>query len=219
MALISEAVFSQMLSLSILFGIIGGRILWFLEQPSCTQTLTSFLSLWNGGLSILGTIIALIFFIPLYLYLHAIQILPTLNCMAPYFPLVQCFGRLGCFFTGCCYGISTTVPWAITYSNPDVFAPLNVPLHPTQLYEAFSYFVLFFLLLKNKSLKNPLKNVFGWYLVGISLIRFFVDFLRADHTLLVYIFSPTQCIAFVLIIVGTFFIMTKDYADCKPKSF
>ena len=65
---------------------------------------------------------------------------PRHRRLRPGIALGHVIGRLGCFFAGCCYGRPTDVPWAVTFTNRyaahNVGTPLNVPLHPTQLYEA-----------------------------------------------------------------------------------
>jgi len=62
----------------------------------------------------------------------------TCDVFAPGIALGLIIGRFGCFFAGCCFGKPTSVPWAITFTDPfaaaNVGTPLNVPLHPTQLY-------------------------------------------------------------------------------------
>ncbi len=56
-------------------------------------------------------------------------------------------GRLGCFSAGCCWGVECHLPWAVTFRNPVahdlVGVPLDIPLHPTQLYESAAEFVIF----------------------------------------------------------------------------
>src|SRR6266700_6888684 len=63
----------------------------------------------------------------------------TCDVFAPGIALGHVVGRMGCFFAGCCYGKPTSVPWGITFTDPfaaaNVGTPLNMPLHPTQLYE------------------------------------------------------------------------------------
>ena len=49
-------------------------------------------------------------------------------------PLGQAIGRVGCIIQGCCYGVPTSLPWAVVYTHPRSFAPLGVPLHPAQAY-------------------------------------------------------------------------------------
>ena len=74
----------------------------------------------------------------------------TADVFAPAIALGHGIGRLGCFSAGCCWGVECDRPWAVTFTNPAahelVGVPLNVPLHPTQLYEAFAEFVIFGLL-------------------------------------------------------------------------
>ena len=43
-------------------------------------------------------------------------------------------GRIGCFINGCCHGIPADLPWSVVYLHPDSLSPLNIPIHPTQLY-------------------------------------------------------------------------------------
>ncbi len=92
-------------------------------------------------------------------------------------------GRIGCFLAGCCYGKPTTLPWGVRFTDPHALvAPelLNVPLHPTQLYEAGFNF-LFFLLLHYVSQK-PHKDgkILVLYVWCYALMRFGIEFLRGD---------------------------------------
>jgi phosphatidylglycerol:prolipoprotein diacylglycerol transferase len=62
----------------------------------------------------------------------------TLDCMTPAAALGQAIGRLGCFSAGCCYGTPSSLPWAVTFTDPNAQmlsgTPLGQPLHPVQLY-------------------------------------------------------------------------------------
>ena len=79
----------------------------------------------------------------------------TCDVFAPGIALGHVVGRLGCLFAGCCFGKPTDVPWAITFTDPfanaNVGTPLNVPLHPTQLYEAGAEALILLLLLATES--------------------------------------------------------------------
>ena len=74
-------------------------------------------------------------------------LLAVLDVVAAPVALGHAIGRLGCFAAGCCYGKPTSLPWGVTFTNP--FAerisgtPLNVSLHPTQLYESAAEFLNF----------------------------------------------------------------------------
>jgi hypothetical protein len=71
----------------------------------------------------------------------------TADVFAPAIALGHGIGRIGCFSAGCCWGVECHRPWAVTFTSPvaheTVGVPLNIPLHPTQLYEAFAEFAIF----------------------------------------------------------------------------
>src|SRR4030095_12183063 len=95
-------------------------------------------------------------------------------------------GRFGCFFAGCCYGRPTTVPWAVTFTDPfaaaNVGTPLNQPLHPTQVYEAGAELLILVLLLatERKGRTFPGRTFWG-YMFLYALSRFIIEFYRGDE--------------------------------------
>lgn len=106
------------------------------------------------------------------------------DLFAPGIALGHAIGRLGCFTAGCCYGKPTGVPWAVKFTNPFAHAtvgvPLNVPLHPTQLYEALAEFLIFLILLSFRKRKSYDGQVILLYLVLYPLARFVIEFYRGD---------------------------------------
>jgi phosphatidylglycerol:prolipoprotein diacylglycerol transferase len=103
---------------------------------------------------------------------------------APAVALGHAIGRLGCFAAGCCYGIPTDLPWGVTftdsYSGTLVGVPLQIPLHPTQLYGFFANLALFGALLWFYPRKKFDGQVFWVYVLSYSVIRFLLEFLRGD---------------------------------------
>jgi phosphatidylglycerol:prolipoprotein diacylglycerol transferase len=103
---------------------------------------------------------------------------------APAIPLGQAIGRLGCFAAGCDYGCPTDLPWAVTftseYANRVVGVPLNVRLHPYQLYESFSAFLLCLMLLYLFKKRVFYGQTFCQYLIGYGILRFVLEFFRGD---------------------------------------
>ena len=100
---------------------------------------------------------------------------------APGIALGHVVGRFGCFFAGCCWGKPTDVPWAITFTNPyaaaNVGTPLNVPLHPTQLYEAGAEALILGLLLATERRgRNYPGRTFWLYMLLYAISRFIIEF-------------------------------------------
>lgn len=176
--LLSYDNYTQLLFGSIISATIGGRLLAVLTDEEPFSLYQLFV---DGGLSVLGSLIALLIFIPLALRRMNVAIKPTLDLIAVYAPLLQAIARIGCFAAGCCYGNPTSVPWAISYSDPHSMAPLHCLLHPTQLYSSLLLTFLFVALYINKERLLSKKIALEWYLIGMGTERFVVDFFRADQ--------------------------------------
>jgi phosphatidylglycerol:prolipoprotein diacylglycerol transferase len=157
-----------------------------------------------GGLlgAILGSFIYLKFFTRIDFWRMADIIAPTIS-------LGQAIGRLGCFSAGCDYGLPTDVPWAVTftseYANNLVGVPLNIPLHPYQLYESFVSFCLFLILYRKFNRMSFNGQVFSLYLIFYGITRFILEFFRGDLDrgfLLDGLLSTSQFISLMIIPVG-----------------
>jgi|GEM_PF-300099 len=174
---------------SIFVGFVGGKLLHIISAYHEYSSWQEILYFWEGGLSILGAVLALLIYVPYYLYSRKIPLGLACDFLAIYAPLLQSIARIGCFFAGCCYGAQTLLPWAVIYSDVSVAAPCNVPLHPTQLYSAGVLFIFFLTL---RFVVYPLlrkKHALGWglitclYLALMSMERFVIDFFRADRVI------------------------------------
>lgn len=199
----------------ILAGIIGGRLLFIFENYNTLSFITAF-SLTTPGFSILGTVIAAVSFALWQQYFYHTFSFTLLDRIALYAPLVQSFGRVGCFFTGCCYGMQYAGLYSITYSHHDHLAPLYISFYPTQLYSAITLLFLFFLLyfLQNKNQQSG--QLLSYYIIGCATERFMLDFLRADRRLIIGTLSATQLLALLLFLTGG---ILYYYAQYRKKSF
>ena len=121
--------------------------------------------------------------------------------------LGQAIGRLGCFSAGCCWGKPTHLPWAVAftgvYSARAVGTPMDTPLHPTQLYESFAAFLIFFFLLWLAPRKRFNGQVTLAYVALYSAVRFAIEFVRGDPDRGAWFHgavSTSQLIAIVLLV-------------------
>lgn len=139
---------------------------------------------------------------------HALDGWRTADVLAPGVAVGQAIGRLGCFAAGCCYGRSCDKPWGVTfrdaYATRAVGTPLDIPLHPTQLYESAAVLLLFLGLLWLAGRKKFNGQVALVYMACYAVIRFVIEFYRGDaargsvfHGLL----STSQFIA-ILVVLG-----------------
>jgi phosphatidylglycerol:prolipoprotein diacylglycerol transferase len=103
---------------------------------------------------------------------------------APAIALGQAIGRIGCFMAGDDYGRSTSVPWSVTFTNPDAAtiggAPLGVPLHPVQLYESVFCFALFGVLIWFGRRRHRDGDIIVAYTALYAIGRFFLEYFRGD---------------------------------------
>ncbi len=169
--------FLSLLSWTIIAGTLGGWIMAIItEHPQTIE------EVFSAGLSILGCVIGIFLFLLWYLHANKLPLLPILDLFGTYVALAQSFGRVGCFFAGCCYGLPATVSWAVTYSDTESYAPTCVPLHPSQLYSAGVLFLIFLFIYGylRHVLKKP-GQLMSSYLLLISIERFCTDYFRTDH--------------------------------------
>jgi phosphatidylglycerol---prolipoprotein diacylglyceryl transferase len=126
----------------------------------------------------------------------------------PGIALGQAIGRLGCLSAGCCYGKPTQMPWGITFTNSyayeNVGVPLNIPLHPTQIYESVGTFCLFLFLMRRFSKKHADGRILLEYVSLYAFMRFAIEFFRDDDRgfVLYGLLSTSQLIAILTILVS-----------------
>lgn len=98
--------------------------------------------------------------------------------LLPAVPLIHGFGRIGCFLTGCCYGVECeSLGLAFTASEA---APNGVKLLPVQLIEAALVLALFALLARMSARRESARRMLGVYLAAYSAARFVLEFFRGD---------------------------------------
>lgn len=129
------------------------------------------------------------------------------DMIATAIPLFHSFARVGCFLSGCCYGIESEFGFT-AHGNTLVPEINGVNRFPVQLLEAALNLILFFVLysLYKKSLVN--KKLYGKiiyiYLASYSVIRFFDEFLRGDEIRgFVFSLSTSQFISIILFAVAS----------------
>ena len=184
--------------LTFLFGLIGARLFcvffdlpYYLSHPS-DIILSRAGFVWQGAL-FFGVISGIF-----YVKKRGYSVLQVTDITSPPIALGYSIGRWGCFFNGCCYGKPTESICGVHFPH------LPTAVHPTQAYESAASLILFLLLVRMKP-KFP-GAIFFAYLIGYSIIRFFIDFLRGDSPEVLLGLKLTQFISLATIIIAIFFI-------------
>jgi len=201
-----EPVYLNIIFVSILAGCFGGRLLEIVSEPDTYPHWYDWFALWQGGFSILGSILGIISIVPIYLKSINIPVLPTYDLVAIYAPLLQAIARLGCFTAGCCYGISTHNFLSVIYTNYKSFAPHGIAIHPTQLYSSAILFIIFlFMYFIGQKVFKKTGQLFITYLIFVALERFITDFWRAERIMITHSLSFHQLVALSIITSGILF--------------
>ncbi|MEM6954448.1 MAG: prolipoprotein diacylglyceryl transferase family protein [Myxococcota bacterium] len=96
----------------------------------------------------------------------------TGDALAVALPVGQAIGRLGCFFTGCCFGAPCELPWSV--------AQHDALRHPVQLYESAACLALAGWLWSTRTRPRRAGFLFRYYLIGYAAIRFSMEFFRGE---------------------------------------
>jgi phosphatidylglycerol:prolipoprotein diacylglycerol transferase len=137
-----------------------------------------FFYFWNGGLTFSGSLVAAVATAWVICRRHDLSFWKAVDILTPPVALGLMFGKIGCFLAGCCYGKVCDLPWGVRFTNPESLAhPKGIPLHPTQLYEAASWLVLFLILRAYQRRKDRRP---GEIFFAFGVVYGTVRFLRSD---------------------------------------
>ena len=191
----SEIVWDLLIYL-LIGGIIGARIWHILTPPPSSGVTAAWylshpldaLAVWKGGLGIPGAVIGGAIVLYFYARKYKISFAEWADIAAPALALGQAIGRWGNYFNQELYGAPTDLPWKIFIEPAHRLADyFDVEYyHPLFLYECLLNFAnMFFLLWISRRFADRLKkgDIFLLYLVSYPIIRFFLDFLRLDASM------------------------------------
>nr|WP_321451920.1 prolipoprotein diacylglyceryl transferase [uncultured Carboxylicivirga sp.] len=200
--------------------IVGARLghVFFYGWDYYSKHLGDIIKIWEGGLASHGGAIGIL--VALYFYSKKVtkkSMIWTLDRLVISVALAAMFIRLGNLMNSEIYGHATELPWAFQFiTNMHAWQqgaePIySAPSHPTQIYEAlcylFTFVVLFFTYWKTNA-KEKQGLLFGIFLIGIFMSRFFIEFVKnnqeefeKDMTL-----NMGQWLSIPFVIAGVYFI-------------
>lgn len=184
---IDDIDFTVMLLWAALGVLAGGHILFGITNiPNIYQVLQGGISwatlkqalLYFSGSVFYGGLIGAVVAGSIYAYKKKMPMAECMDIMAAGIPLFHFFGRVGCFLSGCCYGME--ISNGIIYHHSIVESANGVPRLPVQLIEAAGNLVLFYtlhLLGKKEAAKGRLLYI---YFICYGCMRFILEFFRGD---------------------------------------
>lgn len=192
-------------------GILGAKLLYILlELPKVIEDPSILIKEFSTGFVFYGGVILGVLTGYIYIRIKKWDFLKMLDLAIPSVPLAHGFGRIGCFFAGCCYGKETDSFLGMEFNNSP-FAPHNVSLYPTQIMSSIGNFIIFLVLLwydKNKREKDGQTGAL--YLILYSIFRFLIEFLRGDPRGTVFgLLSTSQFICLFAFAAGIILMVRK----------
>jgi phosphatidylglycerol:prolipoprotein diacylglycerol transferase len=188
------------------------------------------LRFWQGGLTWYGGMIGAVGYAMYFFQKEGFPRLKALDLAGLILPLGLFFGRLGCWFGGCCFGLVTEHPLGVSFpawspaseqqwrdhliEHPSVE---SLPVWPTQLMESLGSLLVAFVAI---GLVHPRKRfdgqVFCVSFALYALLRFGLEFLRADDRGIYAGLATSQWISLGLVaFCGLVWVRAKAYADAR----
>jgi phosphatidylglycerol:prolipoprotein diacylglycerol transferase len=197
-------------------GLIGGRIYYVLYAFEFYkgQPLDIF-KIWQGGLAVHGVMIGA--FVATYFFarMKKVNWKSLFDLSAIGLVCAQIIGRWGNYFNQELFGKPTDLPWGIPILP--AFRPVEYLVekyfHPAFLYESLLNILLLGALLllvwlrfkKNMAIKSGV--IFFSYLLGYSIIRFNLEFIRVDYSPIVFGARWAQLFSVLVGLAALFFIV------------
>lgn len=187
----------KMFAISLVSGFVGSRLVfiisrmpWLIVDFSVEHLVSTII---GGGLVFYGGLIGVLLGIAFYCKRKNIDCVNVYNMIAPAVPLFHTFGRIGCFMSGCCYGLELQKPWML-------FDLIIFEQIPTQLIEALFEALLFVIIIILQR-KNKANDYLKIYMIAYAIFRFIIEFFRGDDIRGFYFgISTSQLIAVAILI-------------------
>lgn len=189
---------------ALLGGLVGARLYYvvFSKPAYFLQNPWEILAIWHGGIGIIGAVLGGLAAALWYCRKKGLSFWRFADTLAPGAALGQAAGVIACLLNGDSYGRPADLAWAITYTDPRAMAPLNVPLHPVELYELTAYLLVFFLVWRARGKFRTPGFTFLAYLAGYGAARFSVEFFRGSPAIFAWGIPAAQVFAVVLILAA-----------------
>jgi len=209
--------------------VVGARLghCLFYEPEYFLRNPFEMLKIWKGGLASHGAAVGILLSLWLYIRKYKLSYLWLIDRIVIVVAIGGAFIRTGNFFNSEIYGLPTDLPWGVMFVRDKLYDPITgavlpvVPRHPTQVYEALSYiliFVILFLFYRKRHEKVRDGFIFGVFMILLFSARFFIEFVKNDQVAFEagMSFNMGQLLSIPFILAGIFFVVWTNY---RPRYF
>lgn len=226
---LTSEIVDQLLIYIALGTVIGARLghCFFYEPDYFLKNPVEILKIWKGGLASHGAAVGILLALWLYIRRYKLSFLWMIDRIVIVVALGGAFIRLGNLFNSEIYGLPTDLPWGFEFVRDKRYDPntgellATVPCHPTQLYEALSYILIFavlFIFYRKRFLKTRDGFIFGVFMILLFTARFFIEFVKNDQVAFEagMKFNMGQLLSLPFIVAGIAMIV---WTRMKPRYF
>ena len=211
---LSDELASNMVMFAAIGGIIGAKVYYAILFHDWHLLFSRAGLVWYGGL--LGGFLACSW----YIRHRRVDYLVAADATAPALAIGYAFGRIGCFLVGDDYGRPTGGWWGVAFPkgsppttaealrefgvkvDPSIPSYQVLRVHPTQIYESLSAFVMFAILMWYTRQEHRKGRGFALFLGMMGVERFLVEIVRAKDDRFIGPFTIAQLISVILIILA-----------------
>ena len=189
--------------------VVGGRLgsVLFYNLPYYIEHPTEIVFLWQGGMAFHGGALGVVIATILFCRRHKLELFKVADLVALVTPIGLLAGRVANFINGELWGRPTDVPWAMIFPRD----PIQVPRHPSQLYEGLGEGVILFAILMVLYHKTDLRHdrpgtIAGVFFLGYAIARFLIEFVREpdSHIGLMGWISRGQMLTIPMVLLAAF---------------
>jgi phosphatidylglycerol:prolipoprotein diacylglycerol transferase len=196
----------RLIGWGILFGLIGARLYYDVQNLSLMHSVVDVIAVWNGGMAFYGAIIGGLATLVVLGWRWKLPIWVLLDGGAFFAVVGQPIGRIGNIINGDILGGQSNLPWATAYTNPHAVLQagyrLGVAYQPAAAYEALGTLVILLILLGLRR-RGVRPGVVILSYVGLySVSQFLLDFLRQTEPVIAFGLKELQLTAIATLVVG-----------------
>lgn len=222
---IGEKVLDQLSTYMLIFTVVGARLghCLFYEPSYYLSNPIEILKVWEGGLASHGAAIGILTGLYFFSRANKKPYLWILDRIVIVVALSGFFIRTGNLMNSEIFGDVTTLPWGFIFKNYYDPAYAVDPRHPTQIYEALSYLLIFvFLYRRYWKTKGEFAQgeIFGYFLSILFTVRFLVEFIKVpqvgfEETM---VLNMGQLLSIPFVLVGIYLLYRSKKIATKVKT-